>query len=47
VAPGLDLSASIYNLFNGRSFDSGGPKNVQAKIEQDGISFLVKLTYRF
>lgn len=47
LAPGLDLSASLYNLFNTRYFDSGGPQHVQSRIEQDGISFLVKLTYRF
>lgn len=47
LAPGLDLSASIYNLFNGRYFDSGGPEHTQAQIQQDGISFAIKLTYRF
>ncbi len=47
IAPGLDLSASVYNLLNGKYFDSGGPEHTQAQIEQDGISFPVKLTYRF
>lgn len=47
LRPGLDLSASIYNLLDQRYFDTAGPEHLQSRIEQEGRSFRVKLTYRF
>ena len=47
LRPGLDLSASIYNLFDQRYFDPAGPEHLQSRIQQDGRTFRVKLTYRF
>jgi outer membrane receptor for ferrienterochelin and colicins len=44
---GLDLSASVYNLFNQNYGDPGSDANVQNLIPQDGISFRVKATYAF
>jgi iron complex outermembrane receptor protein len=44
---GLDLSASIYNLFGKKYSDPGAGEHVQDKIQQDGRSFRFKLTYRF
>jgi outer membrane receptor for ferrienterochelin and colicins len=45
----LELSASIYNLFDYRYGDPGGSirEHVQDMIQQDGRTFRVKLTYRF
>lgn len=47
VAKGLELSASVYNLLDKRYSDPGGPEHVQDELEQDGLSFRLKLTYRF
>jgi outer membrane receptor for ferrienterochelin and colicins len=47
LRPGLDLSASIYNLLDQRYFDPAGPEHLQSRIEQEGRSVRVKLTYRF
>jgi iron complex outermembrane receptor protein len=44
---GLDLSASVYNLFDKHYSDPSTPYHEQPLIEQDGRSFRVKLTYRF
>jgi outer membrane receptor for ferrienterochelin and colicins len=44
---GLEMSASIYNLFDQKYSDPGGGEHWQDKIEQDGRTFRVKLTYRF
>jgi len=44
---GLDLSASIYNLFGKKYSDPGAGEHVQDKIQQDGRGFRFKLTYRF
>ena len=44
---GLEMSASVYNLFNRKYSDPGGGEHRQDKIEQDGITFRVKVTYRF
>ena len=43
---GLDLSASVYNLFDKRYADSGGLEHLQTSIPQDGRSFRLKLSYR-
>jgi iron complex outermembrane receptor protein len=43
----LELSASIYNLFNsGYSVPAGG-EHLQNSIEQDGRNFRVKATWLF
>ena len=47
VAKGLDLSASVYNLFDKKYGDPGGAQLVQDVIEQDGRSFRLKFTWGF
>jgi iron complex outermembrane receptor protein len=47
LVPNLELSASLYNLFDARYADPAGPDFTQSAITQDGRSFRVKLTYRF
>ncbi|MBI5386748.1 MAG: TonB-dependent receptor [Verrucomicrobia bacterium] len=47
LAKGLEVSASVYNLFDKRYRDPVGPDFTQDFIEQDGRTFRVKLTYRF
>ena len=44
---GVDLSASVYNLFDERFGHPGSAEHTQDVIEQNGRSFRVKLTYRF
>ena len=50
---GLDLSASVYNLFDTRYSAPSGPEHVNSlgeslrEIAQDGITFRIKATYRF
>ena len=50
---GLDLTASIYNLFDTRYSAPSGPEHFNSsgetlrEIAQDGISFRIKATYRF
>jgi len=44
---GLEISATVYNLFNRKYFDPVGEEHRQDKIEQDGIAFRFKTTYRF
>jgi iron complex outermembrane receptor protein len=43
----LEVSASIYDLFDTRYAYPGFGEHVQDAIEQDGRAFRVKLTYRF
>jgi len=43
----LDLSGSVYNLFDKKYFDPGRPEDVEDSIEQDGRTFRIKLTGRF
>ena len=43
----LELSASLYNLFDTKYADPAGPDFTQDTIEQDGRTFRVKATYRF
>lgn len=43
----LDLSASVYNLFDKKYFNPGRPEEVQDAIQQDGRNFRIKLTVRF
>ena len=47
VYRGVDLSASVYNLFDTRYAYPGGPGNLQDLIFQDGRTFLLKATCRF
>jgi outer membrane receptor for ferrienterochelin and colicins len=47
LLPNLDLSASIYNLFNRRYSDPGGSEHVSDALLQDGRSFRIKLGYSF
>jgi iron complex outermembrane receptor protein len=50
---GLDLSASVYNLFDTRYSHPSGPEHFNSldeslrEITQDGITFRFKATYRF
>lgn len=47
LAHGLELSASIYNLFDRRYADPGRPEHIQDVIQQDGRNFRLKLSKRF
>jgi len=48
LAPGLDVSASVYNLFDKHHADPGGEEHAPIDaIQQDGRSFRLKLNYRF
>jgi iron complex outermembrane receptor protein len=47
LAKGLEISASIYNLFDKQYADPGRPEGQQDLIPQDGRSFRLKTTYRF
>jgi iron complex outermembrane receptor protein len=44
---GLEISASVYNVFDQRYGDPGSEEHMQDLIEQDGRTFRVKLTYSF
>jgi iron complex outermembrane receptor protein len=44
---GLELSASIYNLFDTKYGYPGGDEHVQDVLYQDGRTFRLKLTYTF
>jgi iron complex outermembrane receptor protein len=44
---GLELSASIYNLFDNKYSDPGGEEHLQDLIRQDGRAYQIKATYRF
>jgi len=43
----LEVSASIYNLFDKKYGFPGGPEHLQQTIQQDGRTFRFKVTYRF
>lgn len=47
IKPGLQLSASVYNLFDEEFSDPASQAFLQDDIEQDGITVNFKLTYRF
>lgn len=47
LAPGLELSASVYNLLDRQYADPATPLHLQDVLPQDGRTFRVKLTYRF
>jgi outer membrane receptor for ferrienterochelin and colicins len=43
----LDLSGSVYNVFNKKYFDAGRPEDPEDSIQQDGRNFRIKITARF
>jgi outer membrane receptor for ferrienterochelin and colicins len=47
LVKGLEISASIYNLFNEHYYNPGSSEHLQDAIEQDGRTFRLKLVYRF
>jgi iron complex outermembrane receptor protein len=47
LLPGLEVSASIYNLLDKTYSDPATPFHLQDLIEQNGRTFRVKVTYRF
>lgn len=47
LAPGLEASLSLYNLFDRKYGDPASDEHLQNTIGQDGRTFRVKLTYRF
>lgn len=47
LAPGLEFSASVYNLLDQKYRTVGGSEHTQDQIQQDGRTFRVKFTYRF
>jgi iron complex outermembrane receptor protein len=44
---GLEISGSVYNLFDKKYGDPGSGEHRQDSIEQDGRSFRCKITYKF
>jgi iron complex outermembrane receptor protein len=47
IVTNLEVSASIYNLFDQRYGFPGGPEHVEDIIVEDGRTFRVKVTYRY
>lgn len=47
ILDGLEVSASVYNLFDRRIFHPGAAEHLQDRIEQDGRTFRIKANYRF
>lgn len=47
IAKGLEVSGSVYNLFDEKYSDPGSGEHVQDTIEQDGVNFRFKITYLF
>jgi len=47
LAKELELSGSVYNLFDRTYGDPGGEEHIQDIIEQDGRTYRVKLAYHF
>jgi iron complex outermembrane receptor protein len=45
--PGIELSGSVYNLFNERYFDPGSSEHLQNGIQQDGLTFRIKASVDF
>ena len=44
---GLEISGTLYNLFNKKYGDPGSEEHVQDQIKQDGRTFRIKVTYEF
>ncbi len=47
LSKNLDVSATVYNLFDQRYSDPGGQEHIQNLIPQDGRNYRIKLSYRF
>src|SRR5208282_1344574 len=47
LVKGLEISASVYNLFDTRYSDPGGPEHRQDVIQQDGRTYWIKAIWRF
>lgn len=47
LLPGLDFSASVYNILGQKYRTPGGVENLQDTITQDGRTFRLKLGYQF
>lgn len=47
LLPWLEVSASVYNLFDKAYADPGGQEHVQDTIPQDGRTFRLKATASF
>lgn len=47
LAPGMELSASLYNAFDRRYGDPGAEEHVQDVIPQNGRTFRIRLSYAF
>jgi len=47
LLPGLEISASVYNLFDKSYADIGGTEHLQDKLSQEGRTYRAKLSYRF
>jgi len=47
IVPGLDLSASVYNLFDQEYASPGSAGHVQDSIPQDGRRYGMRVTWRF
>ncbi len=45
--PGVELSSSVYNLFDQRYYDPGSSEHQQNVIQQDGLTFRVKASVDF
>jgi outer membrane receptor for ferrienterochelin and colicins len=47
IMKGVDVSASVYNLFDKKYADPAAPEHIQSSIGQDGINYRLKMTWRF
>ena len=47
LAPGLEFSASVYNLLDRKYRTPGGEEHLQDTLTHDGRTFRLKVTYRF
>lgn len=47
ISKNIEISATIYNLFDQRYSDPGGREHLQDLIAQDGRNYRLKLVYRF
>lgn len=47
LAPGMEVSVSVYNLFDTEYFDPGSEEHIQDMIMQNGRGLRISLSYRF
>ena len=47
ISKNMDVSLSIYNLFDSKYSYPGGPEHLENSILQDGRTFRLKIVYRF